>query len=97
MVGHPGEYRWSSYGADAPIDPRLIFLSLGADLASRAETYWELFRSRLEPGLFDEIRLATNGNFALGDRFGEQVAQALGRRAVRGGRRRPQDSDGGGT
>lgn len=43
----------------------------------------ELFRYELEPGVADAIRQAANGNYALGNggRFGEQIAQALGRRA----------------
>jgi putative transposase len=45
----------------------------------------------VEPGLVDAIRKATNGNFALGEtRFGEQIAQALGRRAVPGRSSRPR-------
>ena len=39
----------------------------------------------------DAIRQATNGNFALGDsRFGEQIAQALGRRVQPGKSGRPR-------
>jgi len=42
--------------------------------------YRELFRYQLDPGLVDEIREATNGNYALGtSRFQEEVARALGR------------------
>ncbi|MGB5763011.1 MAG: transposase, partial [Sedimenticolaceae bacterium] len=63
----------------------------------RRAAYRQLFRNQLDPGLIDQIRQATNGNFALGnDRFKEQIAAALGRR-VRPGRvcrprRRPQDA-----
>jgi len=45
----------------------------------------ELFRYELEPGPVDEIRRATNGNYALGNAaFAAQVSTALGRRAVPG-------------
>ena len=41
--------------------------------------------------MVDEIRRATNGNFALGnERFAEQVAAALGRRVVPGRSGRPR-------
>ncbi|MFZ4535468.1 hypothetical protein [Propionivibrio sp.] len=39
----------------------------------------------------NEIRRATNGNFALGDtRFGEQIAKVLGRRVQPGKAGRPR-------
>lgn len=87
MVEHPAEYRWSSYRAnaqgerDALIQPHEVYDALGSDAASRQAAYRELFRYELEPGLVDEIRQATNGNYALGsDLFTEQIAAALGRR-----------------
>ena len=60
------------------------------DAASRAAAYRELFRYELEPGLVDEIRRATNGNYALGNAaFAAQISKALGRRAVPGKPGRP--------
>ena len=54
-------------------------------------TYRELFRHELEPAMVDEIRRATNGNFALGNSvFAEQIASALGRRVVPGKSGRPR-------
>ena len=51
----------------------------------------ELFRYELEPGLVDEIRRATNGNYALGnERFAIEIAAALGRRSVPGQSGRPR-------
>jgi len=51
--------------------------------ANAQGAYRELFRYELEPELVDEIRRATNGNFALGsDLFAEQIAAALGRRVT---------------
>jgi putative transposase len=48
-------------------------------------------RCEMEPGLVDEIRKATNGNFTLGDsRFAEQIAQALSRRVLPGKAGRPR-------
>jgi putative transposase len=97
MVAHPAEYRWSSYRAnaqgeeDALVRPHPLYEALGRDAASRQATYRELFRYELEPGLVDEIRRATNGNYALGnERFAKQVALALGRRAAPGKSGRPR-------
>jgi putative transposase len=97
MVGHPAEYRWSSYRAnaqgeaDALVKPHSLYEALGSDAASRQAAYRELFRHDLEQGLVDEIRRATNGNFALGnERFAAQVSSALGKRVVPGQSGRPR-------
>lgn len=97
MVAHPADYPWSSYRAnaqgdeDALVTPHEIYLGLGVTQASRLAAYRALFRSELEPGLVDEIRRATNGNFALGSaRFAEAIAAVLGRRVTRGKPGRPK-------
>lgn len=97
MVGHPGEYRWSSYRAngqgedDALVRPHILYEGLGRDVAGRQAAYRELFRQELERGLMDEIRRATNGNFVLGnERFSAEVAATLGRRALPGKSGRPR-------
>ena len=96
MADHSGAYRWSSYRANAQgeenalIQPHPVFAALGVDHRTRAERYRELFRHALEPGEVDQIRAATNGNYALGnDRFAAQLASALGRRVTRGKAGRP--------
>ena len=96
MVEHPAEYRWSSYRSNAQgeydelLNPHLIYESLGFNAATRQAAYRELFRYELEPGLVDEIRRATNGNYALGnERFAEQVSAALGLRSTPGKSGRP--------
>lgn len=96
MVEHPAEYRWSSYRAnaqgevDALLQPHDLYEALGLDSVSRQAAYRDLFRYEVEPGVIDQIRRATNGNFALGDeRFGAQISAALGRRAIRGMPGRP--------
>jgi putative transposase len=97
MVAHPAEYRWSSYRGNAQgesdglLKPHALYLALGKDAASREAAYRELFRHELEPGLVDEIRRATNGNYALGNAaFAAQVTNALGRRVVPGKSGRPR-------
>ena len=97
MVGHPGEYRWSSYRANGQgedntvIRPHSLYAALGLDVASRLAAYRELFRYELEPGLVDQIRRATNGNFVLGsERFAAAAAATLGRRVLPGNSGRPR-------
>lgn len=97
MVAHPAEYRWSSYRGNARgesdflLKPHSLYLALVKDAPSREAAYRELFRYELEPGFIDEIRRATNGNYALGNTaFAAQVTSALGRRAVPGKSGRPR-------
>jgi len=97
MVAHPADYPWSSYRAnaqgeeDALVMPHEVYLGLGNTAEDRQANYRDLFRSELAPGLVDQIRRATNGNFALGSaRFAEEIAEALGRRATPGKAGRPR-------
>ena len=97
MASHPADYRWSSYRAnaqgetDALLRPHPIYAALGTDSVAQQAAYRELFRHELEPRLVDEIRKATNGNFALGnERFAAEVATALGRRVQPGAPGRPR-------
>ncbi|SCY32454.1 putative transposase [Nitrosospira sp. Nl5] len=97
MVAHPAGYRWSSYWvnaqgeADALVQPHPLYEALGLDATARQAAYRELFRDELEAGLLDEIRRATNGNFALGNEgFSIQVSSAIGKRVVPGQSGRPR-------
>ena len=97
MVQHPAEYKWSSYQANAQgadteiIKPHALYKALGADAQTRQVAYRELFRYELDPGTIDQIRTATNGNYALGnDLFKVQIAAALGRRVEAGKAGRPK-------
>lgn len=97
MVEHPADYRWSSYGANAQgetdplVSPHEVYRSLASDTAGRQAAYRELFRYEIEPGLIDQIRQATHGNYALGSLlFGEQIAAALKQRARPGKAGRPK-------
>ncbi len=97
MVSHPAEYRWSSYRVNAQgerdllVCPHPLYDALASDIGDRLVAYRELFRYELESGLVDEIRRATNGNFALGsERFATEVAAMIGRRAVPGASGRPR-------
>ncbi|MCK9282695.1 MAG: transposase [Rhodocyclaceae bacterium] len=97
MVMKPEDYRWSSYHANglgkanALIAPHTEYLRLGTLETERRRAYRELFRAHVDEALVEEIRGATNGNFALGGkRFQAQVEAMLGRRAVRGVSGRPR-------
>lgn len=97
MVGHPADYPWSSYRTNAQgelstlLTAHPLYSALGNDDQARQAAYRELFRYQLDPGMVDEIRAATKGNFALGgSRFQAQVAVALGRRVTRGRAGRPR-------
>lgn len=97
IVNHPAEYKWSSYAANAQgaesdiVQPHALYQALGLDATSRQAAYRELFRYQLDIGVVDEIRKATNGNYALGnDVFTAQIEQALGRRVTAGKAGRPK-------
>ena len=97
MVEHPADYPWSSYHANGQgkgstiLEPHPLYAALGRSNIERQAAYLELFRYQIEPGVIDEIRKSTNGNFVLGDdRFAEQVEAMLGRRARPGKSGRPR-------
>ncbi len=93
---HPRSYSWSSYrfnaegACDALVTPHDEYRRLGNSNEERRHAYRALFNLLLEPERVDEIRAATNGNFALGNEsFRQKVSAALGRRAGRGSPGRP--------
>ncbi len=100
MVRHPGEYRWSSYRAnaegerDSVITLHQDYLHLGSSDDNRRESYRGLFNAHLDPDLVANIRSATNGNYVLGpERFQEEIGRMLQRRVVPGKSGRPVKAD----
>jgi putative transposase len=97
MVGHPGEYRWSSYAANAAgafdllVTPHDVYRMLGVTASDRQFAYRGLFRTPLGDMALSEIRDATNHAWALGTAsFHKRMSQA-GRRTTRVPRgRRPK-------
>jgi len=97
MVGHPGEYRWSSYQVNGQgrhsgvTRHHSLYQDLGRTDGERQTAYRELFRHELEPQEIDKIRKATNGNLVLGNsRFNEEISEMLGRRVTPGKAGRPR-------
>lgn len=100
MVAHPGQYRWSSYTANADgaasamLTPHSEYLALGASCASRYEAYRALVAEEVDPTMTCAIRESTNGNVALGTaHFQAEVETMLQRRARRGVPGRPRAGD----
>ena len=89
LVDHPRDYRWSSYPAHAEGEPDTLvsdhplFRRLGRSIAERQKAYRALFRSKLDETFIDNLRAATNGGWALGDRdFQRQIAKTAKRRVA---------------
>jgi len=97
MVALPGEYRWSSYAAnasgraDGAVTPHAVYRALGKSTGARGFAYRELFRSALEPEQVHQIRAAVQTGTPLGnDRFREQIETALKCRVGQSRRGRPR-------
>ncbi len=89
MVHDPADYPWSShaynaYGkTDTLISPHEIYQQLGNTPEEQRNHYRSLFQICLPRETLDNIRQATNGNYALGnDRFRDEIEQQLNRRAT---------------
>ena len=101
MVESPGEYRWSSYranaghGEDPAISPHPLYLALGANPQERAHAYRELFRSALEPDQVHTIRATVQTGTPLGNgRFRQQIEQTLQCKVGQARRGRPEKISG---
>ncbi len=99
MVNQPQDYRWSSYHTNALgkasnlITPHNEYQRIAADEKTRLSAYRALFKAHLDEEVVEQIRNATNGNFALGrERFQREIGAALGRRASRGQSGRPSNN-----
>jgi len=90
IVSNPGDYRWSSYRANASgvrdplVTPHSELVSLGAS------QYRRLFADGLSDDLLRDIREATNGGYPLAtSSFKDEVAARTGRKMVPGKPGRP--------
>lgn len=97
MVNDPGDYPWSSYQTnalgenDTLLSPHYLYMRLGRKAEERRRAYRGLFESHLDDTVINNIRKATNGNYALGnERFQEEIEAVLKRRARPGKPGRPR-------
>ena len=85
MVKAPGDYRWSSYRANALgfSDPLLtqhpVYLALDGTNEGRRQAYRDLFISEVDDPEWSLIRIATQQGMVVGDsRFVEAIEKRLG-------------------
>lgn len=99
MVAHPASYPWSSYRRNAHgegsafVTPHDLYSRLGADATSRERAYRALFSDAISVSTLDEVRRATIGNRAFGNKkFTDEMANLLGRPVTpqKGGRPKKQ-------
>lgn len=88
MVGDPGEYRWSSYRANAEGQQDVLvtlhpsFLALGGDPPARQTAYRELVNQATSDDDLEAIRRHLHRQHALGsERFRAVIEAQLGRSA----------------
>ena len=99
MANHPREYPWSSYKTNAEgkesdlITPHEQYLHLDLQEIVRRKVYRGLFKAHIDQPIDNDIRLATNGNYVLGNsKFQEQIEKTLDRRVTRGKAGRPKQA-----
>jgi len=97
MVGHPREYPWSSYRANAEgsenscITAHSHYLSLGTNDLERQLAYRELVARPTDDFSTDLLRRATNANHVVGDSSTmEELDTSLAHRLPPGQRGRPR-------
>jgi putative transposase len=84
MVKAPGEYRWSSYRANALgeanplVTPHHVYLGLGAIPENRLQAYRELFAAAVDDADLTLIRVATQQGVVVCDsRFAQAIEKRL--------------------
>lgn len=97
IVAHPGEFKWSSYGAnaqgrpDALISPHSVYMLLGEAAPQRQHAYRELFRDHLNTEILHDIRAALNHELVLGRSvFKDRIEASTKRQARLGAPGRPR-------
>ena len=85
MVAHPGQYRWSSYAANAQgidnaiIQPHELYLSLGKSPETQQAAYRGLFATAINPDEIELIRASLHSGTPLGNnRFKQHVEAIVG-------------------
>ena len=89
MVLHPGEYKWSSYQANAQngVDPLIenhpLYMELGTTGEIRKSSYRDLFQHHLVDGTLHEIREALNRELVLGPSYFKDKIEKMTERQTR--------------
>jgi putative transposase len=89
MVNHPGEYKWSSYHAnaqgykDALLESHPLYSALGDTPIKRQHAYRELFRIHIDDELIHDIRESLNHELVLGRSHFKDRIEAITKRQVR--------------
>lgn len=104
MVVAPGDYRWSSYranalgGSDKLVIPHVEYLALSTAPEERQQNYRQLFVTEVDDPAWNLIRQATQQGVVVGDsRFAGVIEARLGRSILPRSRGRPRkglESDG---
>jgi putative transposase len=97
LVSSPGDYRWSSYRAnalgatDAVVTPHPLYRDLAGSDDARLAAYRKLFEGELSAELLQRLRDCANGGFVVGSpEFERQIDAMLGRRTWKGSPGRPR-------
>jgi len=91
MVDHVGEYKWSSYHANAQgdidflIETHPVYIELGATDMLRQEAYRELFRHHVDNETLHEIRKSLNHELVLGRSYFKDQIEKITKRQTRPG------------
>jgi len=100
MVGHPRDYAWSSYRANAEgkvdhlVNSHGLYRSLARDETERCIAYRELVKAPMDAELLTEIRECTHKGWALGSgRFQAKIERLAERRAIPLPKGRPKKSE----
>jgi len=85
MVEHPGQYRWSSYAANAQgidnaiLQRHVLYLALGETSEMRQAAYRAGFDIETHPDEIELIRACLHSGTPLGnDRFKKKIESAIG-------------------
>lgn len=100
MVPAPGEFRWSSYCANALgavdklLTPHDQYLALGSTAEERQQLYRDLFATEVDDPAWNLIRTATQQGVVVGDsRFAEMIEKRLGQMVQPRPRGRPRKNN----
>lgn len=96
MVEAPGDYKWSSYCANALgikaklVTPHQEYLSLGNSSEQRLRNYRSLFAGQIPADLLKQIRASTKQGLVIGSQhFADEISTITGQRTTRGYAGRP--------